>query len=147
MIRIRLTVATESVVQRLQGVRTLPVEDALYSGAAMAQAGIEQNFTDQRSGAGRWPRLAPFTLMIREEKGYPYPEYPMLVNTGAYKQSWVGDEAVTVTDTTATIRSRDYRVSSLSEKRPVLPLQDDAQRLVLDTVLRVLREPFEQSQG
>jgi len=33
-------------------------------------------------GFVKWKDLAESTLAIRQKNGYPYPEYPMLVNTG-----------------------------------------------------------------
>lgn len=140
MIAVRVRIEMGQARAQLERLRALDIEGALQIAAVEAQAGIANNFAAQRSGQGPWPALADLTLILREERGYPYPEYPMLVNTGRYRESWLSEEAVTLSGSSVTIASSDHRVERLSKRRPVHHLQDADRERVIEATTRYLIE-------
>ena len=49
---------------------------------------FQSNFTNQRSGNGAWPALAPSTVLQRQRLGFPG-RRPILVRTGGLRSSYV----------------------------------------------------------
>lgn len=121
---------------------------ALLAAAKVAVEGIERNFASQRSGAGPWAPLERDTVKDRARAGLG--PTPILYRGGKYakgqrrparvlRDTFRQDSPLSIDDDGVTIGSRDERVGGLSDKRPILILQEQDDRKMMrvlgDTLL------------
>lgn len=113
---------------------------ALLAAAKVAVQGIERNFATQRSGAGAWSPLERETVKDRQRAGLG--ATPILYRGGKYapgqarparvlRDTFRQDTPLSIDDDGVTIGSRDERVGKLSDKRPILALQEQDDRAMM----------------
>lgn len=71
--------------------RKMPDPQVVREAQRIIENGFAESFANEGSAAGRWPQLAPRTVEDRIRRGYSG-SHPILVRTGSYRLSWVGDD-------------------------------------------------------
>lgn len=79
---VQVNLALTKIISRVNNL--IPIWDDVEE---LLRQDVETVF--EMEGRPRWVPLSPQTIISRARRGFPYPQFPMLVNTGRLKSSLV----------------------------------------------------------